>query len=101
MKIMAGEVLFPITREQLDTGLRGFPVGTCPISDVDPVKGLSYGGHAIAELAGLEPEAVIHLLLRKELPDAGKLRDFKQELALRAKLDPKVVGLLEHFPKQG
>jgi citrate synthase len=95
------EVLFTITRDHLDTGLRGFPVGTCPISDVDPVKGLSYGGYPIAELAHLEPEEVIHLLLRKELPDAGKLAVFHGELLGQGPLNPGVLKLLESFPRDG
>ena len=48
------DVLFTITRDHIDTGMRGFPVGTCPISDVDAVKGLSYGGYPIAQLADLD-----------------------------------------------
>lgn len=95
------EVLFTITRDLLDTGLRGFPVGTCPISDVDPVKGLSYGGYPIADLAHLEPEEVIHLLLRKELPDAGKLAVFHGELLGQGHLHPGVLKVLESFPRDG
>ncbi len=95
------EVLFTITRDHLDTGLRGFPVGTCPISDVDPIKGLSYGGIPIAELAHLDPEEVIHLLLRKDLPDAAKLAVFHGELLGQGPLNPGVLKLLESFPRKG
>jgi len=95
------EVLFTITRELIDTGLRGFPVGTCPISDVDPVKGLSYGGIPIAQLAHLEPEEVIHLLLRKELPDPAKLAVFHGELLGQGPLHPGVIKVLESFPRDG
>ncbi len=34
------EVIFEITEDLLDSGLRGFPVGYCTSSDVDPIKGL-------------------------------------------------------------
>lgn len=95
------EALFTITREHLDTGLRGFPVGTCPISDVDPVKGLSYGGYPIAQLADLEPEEVIHLLLRKELPDPARLAVFHGELVGQGPLHPGILKLLENFPREG
>ncbi len=99
---MAGdEVLFTITRDHLDTGLRGFPVGTCPISHVDPNKGLSYGGYPIAALAEREPEAVIHLLLRKELPTPQQLQAFKAELAGHGALPAGVLNLLHQFPRQG
>jgi citrate synthase len=97
----AGEALFTITRDHLDTGMRGFPVGTCPISDVDAVKGLSYGGHPIAELAHLEPEEVIHLLLRKELPDTDRLKIFHGELVGQGALHPGILKLLESFPREG
>jgi len=97
----AGEPLFTITRDLLDTGLRGFPVGTCPISDVDAVKGLSYGGYPIADLANLEPEEVIHLLLRKELPDPGKLAVFHGELLGQGTLHPGILKVLESFPREG
>jgi citrate synthase len=95
------EALFTITKDHLDTGLRGFPVGTCPISHVDPVKGLSYGGIPIAELADKQPEEVIHLLLRKSLPDAKQLADFKQELLEHSALNSGVILVLRNFPRQG
>jgi citrate synthase len=99
---MAGDdVLFTITRDHLDTGLRGFPVGTCPISHVDPVEGLSYGGYPIAELAHLEPEEVIHLLLRKTLPDPANLAVFHGELVGQGHLHPGILKLLESFPREG
>ena len=61
---MKPDVLFEITQEHLDTGLRGFPVGYCPTSYVDPQKGLFYCGKSIAELAYKEPKEVIYLELR-------------------------------------
>jgi citrate synthase len=97
----APEVLFTITRDHLDTGMRGFPVGTCPISHVDALEGLSYGGYPIAELAHLEPEEVIHLLLRKELPDPSKLAVFHGELLGQGALHPGVLKMLESFPREG
>ncbi len=96
------EVLFTITRDHLDTGMRGFPVGTCPISDVDPHKGLSYGGYPIASLADLEPEEVIHLLLRKTLPaSTDQLAMFHGELVGQGPLHPGILKLLESFPRDG
>ena len=95
------EALFTITRDHLDTGLRGFPVGTCSLSDVDPVKGLSYGGYPIAQLADLEPEEVIHLLLRKELPGPAELAVFHGELLGQGPLHPGILRMLETFPREG
>ena len=48
-------VEFEVTAEKLDTGLRGFPVGTCWTSMVDPEEGVSYVGYPIADLAELAP----------------------------------------------
>ncbi len=96
-----GEILFTITREHLDTGLRGFPVGTCPISDVDPYKGLSYGGYAISDLAERQPEEVIYLLLHKELPDAAHLATFRQELIKNSRLHPEILEKLRTLPRHG
>lgn len=93
--------LFSITREHLDTGLRGFPVGTCPISDVDPMAGLSYGGFPIADLADKQPEEVIYLLLHKELPDAAQLLAFRQELIKVSRLHPAVLEKLRLLPRNG
>ncbi len=95
------EVLFTITRESLDTGLRGFPVGTCPNSHVDPMKGLFYGGYAIPELADKEPEAVIYLLLKRDFPTPVQLADFKQEIISHSKLHPGVIEHIKGLPKQG
>ncbi len=95
------DVLFSITRDHLDTGLRGFPVGTCPISDVDTYKGLSYGGYLIADLADKQPEEVIYLLLNKSLPDAAQLSAFKQELIANSHLHPGVIEKLRLLPRTG
>src|SRR5688500_3863579 len=99
MEMADNEVLFAITKEHLDTGLRGFPVGTCPNSHVDPVKGLFYGGYPIPDLADRSPEEVIYLLLKRELPDAAQLAAFKQELAANSHIDPGVIEHLRSLPK--
>ena len=61
---------FEITEGHLNTGLRGFPVGTVRTSRVSPTEGVSYVGRPIAELAEKDPEEVIYLLLNKRLPNA-------------------------------
>ena len=95
------KVLFEITEKHLNTGLRGFPVGTCRTSKVDPYKGVSYVGHPILELARLEPEDVVFLLHNKHLPDAAELAAIKADLAARSKVDPVVIETLKTLPKQG
>ena len=45
------DALFQITENHLNTGLRGFPVGTVRTSRVDPNEGVSYVGQPIKDLA--------------------------------------------------
>lgn len=98
---MADEVLFQVTEQHLNTGLRGFPVGTCRTSKVDPIKGLSYVGYPISELAFVEPEAAVYLLFHKDLPNAEQLAEFKADLVRRSKMDSRVIDLLKALPKDG
>jgi citrate synthase len=99
---MSGEkVLFEITEGHLNTGLRGFPVGTVRTSAVSPMDGVSYVGYPVADLANLDPEAVIYLLFNKALPDAAQLAEFKADLARRAVVDPAVIANLASLPKVG
>ena len=67
---MSDDVLFTLTSAHLDTGMRGIPVGTCRTSKVDPIKGVSYVGHPIADLAFKDPEEVAFLLLEHHLPSS-------------------------------
>ena len=62
------EVLFNIKESNLDSGLRGVPVGTCETSFVDPLEGVHYVGYPVEDLVDLEEEDVVYLLLNKELP---------------------------------
>jgi citrate synthase len=97
----APEVLFSITREHLNTGLRGFPVGTCRTSAVDPLQGVSYVGYPVADLAFLDPEEVIYLLFERKLPSPEELAAFKADLRARAGLDPRVLTMLRGLPRDG
>ena len=95
------EVLFELTRDHLETGLRGVPVGYCPTSKVDPVEGLFYGGYPISELSEKEPEEIIFLLLNRELPNPSQLSEFKEELISHSKLPLGVIEGLRALPKDG
>ncbi len=95
------EVLFTITRENLDTGMRGYPVGYCTTSSVDAIKGLYYRGKPIQELAYKEPEAVIYLLYFGKEPSNEELASFKKELQGRARLSKRVVDAILRLPQEG
>ncbi len=99
----AGEAqaLFTITTAHLDTGLRGFPVGSCMTSKVDPIKGVSYVGYPIAELAPREPEEVAFLLLNRRLPVGDELAAFGDDLRARRGIPSDVLETLKHLPKEG
>jgi len=94
------KVLFEITEEHLDTGLRGIPVGTCTTSKVDPQAGLSYRGYSIIELAKKEPEEVIFLLLNGEIPNENELQNFKSELKSATSLPEEVIHHFRSLPKK-
>jgi citrate synthase len=95
------EILFNIKRKHLNTGLRGFPVGTVRTSYVDEMEGVFYVGYPIRELVEEEPEEVIFLLLYKRLPTRKELKEFKREIRERAKKFPtKVLKYLSALPQK-
>lgn len=95
------DVLMEITKENLETGLRGYPIGYCTTSHVDPNKGLSYCGRSIADLAYEEPENVIYLLYYGKEGSNEEVAAFKKELSLRAKLKAETVKGILALPKAG
>ena len=95
------EMKFEITENHLNTGLRGFPVGTVRTSRVDPQSGVSYVGRPIAELAEKDPEEIVFLMFNKRLPNQEELSAFKTDLASRAVVDERVFTLLKQLPKDG
>lgn len=95
------DVLFEITRAHLNSGLRGFPVGTCRTSAVDPITGVTYVGYPVAELADQDPEAVAYLLLHRKLPTHAEAAAFLADLKSRQGLPPAVIEHLRALPKEG
>ena len=74
------KVLFEVTEDHLETGLRGYPVGYCTTSFVDPEKGLFYRGKSASELSGHSPEQIIYLLMNGKEASESELNDFTQQL---------------------
>lgn len=95
------DVLFEVKKENLETGLRGYPVGYCTTSTVDPVKGLFYAGQPVTELISGKPEEVIYLLYYGKKGTAEQLEQFTQELRKRAKVSPDVIRHITLLPRQG
>ena len=82
------EELFTIKTNHLDSGMRGMPVGTCQTSYVDPLEGVHYVGYPVGDLANLEEEDVVFLLLHKHLPTPEESEAFRAELTHRAEEMP-------------
>jgi len=95
------EVLFEITTDQLETGMRGFPVGYCTTSTVDPVTGLFYMGHPIEELASWEPEKVIYLLYHGKEGSVSEIDDFTDLLKSKARCQPQTLEHIRRLPRDG
>jgi citrate synthase len=95
------EVLFEITKDNLDTGMRGYPVGYCTTSFVDPLKGLFYIGRPVDELAFWEPEKVIFLLYSGKEGTAEEIKKFSRDLQARSKVSPEVINHIKMLPKVG
>ena len=98
---MEGDVLFQITKDQLETGMRGYPVGYCTTSFVDPIKGLFYRGKPISELCFWEPERVLYLLYYGKEGTSKDIDHFSKELRKRAHCSQAVIKHIESLPRQG
>ncbi len=94
-------VLFEITNDSLESGLRGVPVGYCVTSNVDPIKGLTYVGRPIAEIAHRDPMEVIYLLYHGEMGSKDQVAQFQKDLSKRAHCKPETIRHIESLPKAG
>jgi citrate synthase len=95
------EVLFQITTEHLETGLRGFPVGYCPTSNVNPTKGLFYVGQAVEELATWEPEHVIYLLYYGKKGTTEEIAEFTKNIRNRSNCSHQLIKQIQMLPREG
>lgn len=98
---MTKEPLFQITEEQLESGLRGVPVGYCTTSYVDPQKGLFYDSKPVAELSHWEPEEVIYLLYTGKQGTKEEVATFIKELRKRESCSQEVIAHIQKMPRKG
>lgn len=96
---MVAEVLFTITEEQLETGMRGYPVGYCTTSSVDPMQGLAYVGKPIAECANQAPEEVIYLLFFGKEGSNEEVAAFSEEIRKRAPVPEGLIKAIRALPR--
>lgn len=95
------EVIFEMTRDHLETGLRGVPVGYCTTSSVDPLKGLFYNEVPIENLAYQDPEKVIYFLYHGKEANPAELQKFKEELWKRSRCSPELLERIRMLPRDG
>ena len=95
------KILFEITEDNLETGMRGYPVGFCKTSSVDPDKGLFYVGRSVSELAYWEPVNVIYLLYHGKEGSESEVKKFSDELKERGSCSDELLGHIRSLPKNG
>lgn len=94
------EVLFEITSDNLETGMRGYPVGYVTTSHVDPVKGLYYMGRPVSELCHWEPIQVIFLLYNGHEGTKEEVEQFYRELQKRASCSKELIQSIRQLPRR-
>lgn len=95
------EVLFEIKKDDLESGLRGFPVGYCVTSTVNPTQGLFYGDLPITEIASWTPERVIFFLYYGRDGTDKEMDAFSSELCRRSACLPDTINHIKQLPKKG
>lgn len=95
------DVLYEIKKEDLESGLRGVPVGYCTTSTVDPTKGLFYSGKTIEEIADWSPEKVIYLLYYGKDGTEKEIEEFTNNLNSRAVCSSETIKHIRQLPKEG
>ncbi|WP_068466412.1 citrate (Si)-synthase [Candidatus Protochlamydia phocaeensis] len=95
------EVLFEVTKDNLETGMRGYPVGYCTTSTVDPQKGLFYSGIPVSELDHWQPEQVIYLLYHGKKGEPEEIAKFSDDLRKRAVCSPELIKHIQQLPRRG
>lgn len=96
-----GDVLFEIKKEHLETGLRGFPIGYCPTSTVNPTEGLFYVGQPIEKMVKMEPEEVIYLLYYGRQGSREEVETFTKDLRKRATCSKQLIKQIQQLPREG
>ncbi len=98
---MRENVLFEITKDNLETGLRGVPVGYCVTSFVDPYKGLTYVGRRISDVCFWDPLEVIYLLYHGATGSKEQVAKFQQDLNRRAQCKEETLSAIALLPRKG
>ncbi len=95
------KVLMEVTEDNLETGMRGYPVGYCSTSTVDPDKGLFYAGHALSEMTEWQPEQVIYLLYHGKEGSKEEVTHFSSALKGRMPCKQETLNHIYSLPRHG
>ncbi len=95
------EVLFTITKDNLETGLRGYPVGYCTTSHVNPMEGLSYVQIPVKQCISQSPEAVIYLLYHGRQGSSSEVEKFAADLKKRSICSSELINQIHVCPTNG
>lgn len=93
------ELLFQVTRAQLETGMHGYPVGYCPTSFVDPNRGLFYSGISIREVAEWRPESILYLLLKGQEGTWSEVEEFALQLSGQSLCNKQLIESIYRLPR--
>lgn len=95
------DVLFEITTDNLETGMRGYPIGYCTTSTVDPTKGLYYVGHPVSEISHWEPEQAIYLIFHGKEGSKQEVGAFSEEIRKRSFCSKALLDQIKLLPRTG
>lgn len=91
---MRNNVIFEITKDHLEVGLRNLPVGYSPTSLIDGTKGLFYVGRSCLEVSNWAPLKVIYLLIYGREPSETELSLFEENIMARSALSQNLLSSL-------
>jgi citrate synthase len=97
---MRDDVLFEITKDHLNSGMRKIPIGFCSTSYIDPKKGLFYAGRNLKELVQYDPLKVIFLLYNGWEGVQSEIDSFLEDIKRRSFLSEEVLYNIKSLPKK-
>ena len=96
---MREDVIFEVTKDHLQSGLKDVPVGFCSTSYVDPKKGLLYAGKPISELVDKDFMEVVYLLYEGKEASKEEIAKFQVEFEKRKEVKKEVLDHLKALSK--
>lgn len=96
------DVLFEMTKNHLESGMDGVPIGYCTSSYMNPEKGeLFYRGRSVLECSKWAPERVLYLLHHGKEGSLEQVGSFGDALKERGHCSQALIRQIERFPRHG